>query len=177
MNDEQQRTTSVYLIELNNQPTNVTNEFGLTKTITYLWKNSSISDDQNLCFPRYSVEQITPRGEEKVRHRRLNFIHLQRTSTDLWQNNDRSSENRLTSSCQDLTGSASDLFSLSDGRFISISIVKPSPPPFLDKTIIGDEWKDSLSPNQQTSTMSTENPITSPSDKKTHSTNEIESGQ
>jgi len=142
---------SVYLIELtnNNRPTN---SFGLTKTITYVWKSSHKKrreDDLNN-YPRYSVEQVPPIVEQDTRSIPVSSRHitLQRGKTDYWENMKTSPDSILTSSCQKHTGSASNLVSPSletkqnelkhrrhsNGHVISITTTKRRQPSLLNQS-------------------------------------------
>ena len=108
------RPASIYLIELtnNNRPSNA---FGLSKTVTYVWKSSpkKKGDEDFTKYPKYSVEQVPPMGEPNERTVPVSSRHiiLQRGKTDYWQNMKTSPDSLLTSSCQTHTGSASNLLS------------------------------------------------------------------
>jgi hypothetical protein len=142
---------SVYLIELtnNNRPTN---SFGLTKTITYVWKNNHPKKgekDLNI-YPRYSVEQVPPIIEQEKRSIPTSSRHitLQRGKTDYWQNMKTTPDSILTSSCQIHTGSATNLVlsplesrsnetkpqQNSNGHIISITTTKRRQPSLLNRS-------------------------------------------
>jgi hypothetical protein len=142
---------SVYLIELtnNNRPPN---SFGLTKTITYVWRNNHPKkgeEDLNT-YPRYSVEQVSPIIDQEKRLIPISSRHitLQRGQTDYWQNMKTSPDSILTSSCHNHIGSASNLLTPplenkqneikrhanSTGHVISITTTKRRQPSLLNQT-------------------------------------------
>lgn len=110
---------SVYLIEVSNEH-RPRNSFGLTKTITYVWKNSDAKRvRQDLTqYPKYSIEQVSPMVEQDRRSIPVSSRHitLQRGKIDYWQNLRTSPDAMLTSSCQHHIGSASNLLSTSSGN-------------------------------------------------------------
>lgn len=142
---------SIYLIELKNNNRSA-NLFGLTKTVTYVWKShypKSEEKDFN-SYPKYTVEQVPPiiehnRNPIPVSSRN---ITLQRGKIDYWQNMRTSPDSMLTSSCQNHTGSASNLLSpsldkqkndiqrtpSSKGHVISITTTKRRQPSLLNQT-------------------------------------------
>ncbi|CAF1306271.1 unnamed protein product [Adineta steineri] len=141
---------SVYLIEVknNNRPTN---SFGLTKTITYVWRNNHQNkkeDDFNK-YPRYSVEQVPPMIDNSKRTIPISSRHitLQRGKTDCWQNQRTTSNTILTSTCQNHTGSATNLLPLGtktqqndvkyrtkpNGHVISVTTTKRQQPSLLNQ--------------------------------------------
>ncbi|CAF4133646.1 unnamed protein product [Rotaria socialis] len=142
---------SVYLIELKNN-TRPTNSFGLTKTITYVWKSSSSKkDDERLyTYPKYTVEQVSPMIDQDRRSIPVSSRHitLQRGKIDYWENMRASPDSVLTSSCQNHIGSASNLLSLSFenqpkdarhntnaiGHVISVTTTKRRQPSLLNQT-------------------------------------------
>ncbi|CAF3564176.1 unnamed protein product [Rotaria sp. Silwood1] len=145
-------SSSIYLIQLTNT-NNQINSFGLTKTIPYVWKNTNINinDEENNIYPKYSIEQIPPIIHNKKRSIPIlsRNIILQRGQIDYWQNFDISPDSILTSSCQNLTGSASHLLfsssssssiqqtknsNHSQGNIISITTTKRYQPSLLNKT-------------------------------------------
>lgn len=149
-------TSSVYLIELTNK-TRQKNAYGLTKTITYVWKNNQYNrkDEDSNAYPRYSVEQVPPITNQNKRSIPISSRHitLQRGKTDCWQNLQTSPDSLLTSSCHNYTGSASNLLSPtldnkpngikhrthSNGKVISISTTKRQQPSVLNQTQ-NTEW-------------------------------------
>jgi hypothetical protein len=143
---------SVYLIELknNNHPNN---EFGLSKTITYVWKSSpkKKGDEDLNRYPKYSVEQVPPIIDQDRRSvpTASRHITLQRGKTDYWQNMKTSPDSLLTSSCQKHTGSASNLLSPTlentphnsikrrdhpNGHIISVTTTKRRQPSLLNES-------------------------------------------
>ncbi|CAF0928389.1 unnamed protein product [Rotaria sordida] len=145
-------SSSIYLIQVANQ----TNSFGLTKTIPYVWKNTNIENEENKFYPNFSIEQIPPiinnnnnnnnnNNKRSIPISSRNII-LQRGQIDYWQNFQTSSDSILTSSCQNLTGSASHLLCSSSliqqtktnknshGNIISITTTKRYQPSLLNKT-------------------------------------------
>ena len=148
--------SSVYLIELKNNNRQM-NSFGLTKTITYVWKNNQHNkreEDFNT-YPRYSVEQVPPIINQNKRTIPISSRHitLQRGKTDCWQNLQTSPESILTSSCHNHTGSASNLLSPtlenkpneikhrthSNGHVISVTTTKRQQPSLLNQSL-NTEW-------------------------------------
>jgi hypothetical protein len=142
---------SVYLIELtnNNRPTN---SFGLTKTLTYVWKSRQKKkgeEDLNN-YPIYSVEQVPPiiKQDKRIIPVSSRNIILQRGQIDSWQNMKTSPDTILTSSCHKNTGSASNLLSptldhrqnglkyrpKSNGNVISITTTKRRQPSLLNQS-------------------------------------------
>jgi hypothetical protein len=148
--------SSVYLIELtnNNRPMN---SFGLTKTITYVWKNTQQNkrDEDRNTYPKYSVEQVPPIIDQNKRTIPVlsRHITLQRGKTDCWQNFQTSPDSILTSSCHKHTGSASNLLSPtlenkpneirhrthSNGHVISVTTTKRHQPSLLNQSR-NTEW-------------------------------------
>ena len=148
---------SVYLIELTNDQ-HPENSFGLSKTITYVWKNSpkqTGTEDLNK-YPKYSVEQVPPISDHHKRTVPVSSRHivLQRGKTDYWQNMKTSPDSLLTSSCQKHTGSASNLLSPAletsshqspkqqsnrHGNIISVTTTKRREPSLLNQTQ-NTEW-------------------------------------
>jgi hypothetical protein len=143
---------SVYLIELtnNNRPTN---PFGLTKTITYVWKstNPKKNEEDFNHYPRYSIEQVPPIIDQDKRLIPISSRHitLQRGKTDYWQNMKTPSDTILTSSCQNHIGSASNLLlpsletkqneirptrTKSKGQIISVTTTKRCQPSLLNQS-------------------------------------------
>ncbi|CAM4771306.1 unnamed protein product [Rotaria magnacalcarata] len=105
-------SSSIYLIQVTNQ-TEPKNSFGLTKTVPYVWKNTnktSNNEEENF-YPQYSVEQIPPSSDYRKRPAPVSSrnITLQRGQLDYWQNLEPLPDSIITSSCQNLTGSASNL--------------------------------------------------------------------
>ncbi|CAF1627849.1 unnamed protein product, partial [Adineta ricciae] len=151
-NDQANHSTpapSLYLIQLTKK-THPTNSFGLTKTITCVWKNASTGNDDvdRVTYPRYSIEQVQPIIDEKRPSIPISSrnIVLQCGQIDCWQNFDPSSESILTSSCLNSTGSAFQIISLpsdsqqnrtptnSQGHIISITTTKRCQPSLLNDT-------------------------------------------
>lgn len=148
---------SVYLIEVTNDQ-HPENSFGLSKTITYVWKNTPRRpgiEDLNK-YPKYSVEQVPPVSDPRRRSIPISSRHivLQRGKTDYWQNMKTSPDSLLTSSCQKHTGSASNLLSPAletssphtpkqqinrQGQVISITTTKRREPSLLNQTQ-NTEW-------------------------------------
>ena len=142
---------AVYLVELKNN-TRPKNKFGLTKTITYVWKNSPKKKGEiDLTkYPKYSVEQIPPIIDQNQRSIPVSSRHitLQRGKTDYWQNMKTSPDSLLTTSCQRHTGSASNLLSptleiksndvkrrpSTNGHVISITTTKRRQPSLLNQS-------------------------------------------
>jgi hypothetical protein len=138
--------SSVYLRQLSNK----TNSFGLTKTITSVWKNTKPKSDEeeNYFYSRCSIERVQPiinNDNRSIPILSRNII-LQRGQTDYWQNYEISPDAIITSSCEDSTGSASDLLSPStnlkqtknhmnsNGHIISITTTKRHQPSLLNKS-------------------------------------------
>ncbi|CAF1627908.1 unnamed protein product, partial [Adineta ricciae] len=152
-NDQTNHSTppapSLYLIQLTKKK-HPTNSFGLTKTITCVWKNTSTGndDDDRVTYPRYSIEQVQPIIDEKRPSIPISSrnIVLQCGQIDCWQNFDPLSESILTSSCLNSTGSAFQIISLpsdsqqnrtptnSQGHIISITTTKRCQPSLLSDT-------------------------------------------
>lgn len=147
---------SVYLIELSNDH-RTSNPYGLTKTVTYVWKNSDTKKgafDLN-SYPRYCIEQVTPVLDHNQRPIPVSSRHvtLQRGQIDYWQNFQPTPDSILTSSCQNHTGSASNLLeptletkstavrsrSNQFGQIISISSTKRRQPSLLNQSQ-NTEW-------------------------------------
>ncbi|CAF4129395.1 unnamed protein product, partial [Rotaria sp. Silwood2] len=143
-------SSSIYLIQVTNT-NNQTNSFGLTKTIPYVWKNrniNNIEDEENNIYPKFSIEQIPPIINNKKRSLPISSrnIILQRGQIDYWQNFETLPDSILTSSCQNSTGSASNLLysstllqqnknhKNSHGNIISITTTKRYQPSLLNKT-------------------------------------------
>ena len=142
---------SVYLIEVSNEH-RPRNSHGLTKTITYVWKNTDAKRvRQDLTqYPKYSIEQVSPMVEQDRRSIPVSSRHitLQRGKIDYWQNLRTSPDAMLTSSCQHHIGSASNLLSISsgnqpsevksrshsNGQIISITSTKTRQPSLLNQT-------------------------------------------
>ena len=143
---------SVYLIQLKNNR-RPTNSYGLTKTITYAWKNNylkKVEEEDLNHYPRYSVEQVPPIIDQNRYFvpRSSRHVTLQRSKIDYWQNMKALSDSILTSSCQNHTGSASYLLSPilnnthnenrhstnSNGHIISITTTKSRQPSLLDQS-------------------------------------------
>ncbi|CAF0760463.1 unnamed protein product [Adineta ricciae] len=147
-------TPSVYLIEVKNS-NRPTNSYGLTKTITYVWRNNHHHHQQHRkegdvnTYPKYSVEQVPPILDDSKRTVPVQSRHvtLQRGKTDCWQNNQITTSSILTSTCQNQTGSASNLLSpilhtkqnepkhrtKSYGHIISITTTKRQQPSLLNE--------------------------------------------
>lgn len=154
------RPPSVYLIEVTNDRHHhhPENSFGLSKTVTYVWKNSPKRKgevDLNK-YPQYSVEQVPPMNDKHQRSIPISSRHivLQRGKTDYWQNTKTSPDSLLTSSCQKHTGSASNLLSPPletspanslkhrlnpNGHVISVSTTKRRQPSLLNQSQ-NTEW-------------------------------------
>ncbi|CAF3459631.1 unnamed protein product [Rotaria socialis] len=107
-----QSSSSIYLIQVTNQ-TEPKNSFGLTKTVPYVWKNTNktIHNEEKNFYPQYSVEQIPPTNDYRKHPAPVSSrnITLQRGQLDYWQNLESLPDSIITSSCQNLTGSASNL--------------------------------------------------------------------
>ena len=148
---------SIYLIELQNNE-QLDNEYGLSKTITYVWKSSpKKKGDQDLNrYPKYSIEQVPPVAEHDRRSVPVASRHitLQRGKTDYWQNMKTSPDSLLTSSCQKHTGSASNILSPTletrpndsikrrahpNGQVISVTTTKRRQPSLLNESQ-NTEW-------------------------------------
>ncbi|UJR26375.1 hypothetical protein I4U23_007708 [Adineta vaga] len=142
---------SVYLIEVKNT-NRPKNSYGLTKTVTYVWRNNHLQtkkDDDVNNYPKYSVEQVPPIFSENKRSIPVTSRHvtLQRGKTDCWQNNQPTSNSILTSTCQNHTGSASNILSpnfeskqngiqhrpKSSGHVISVTTTKRDQPSLLNE--------------------------------------------
>lgn len=151
------RPPSVYLIEVADDH-HPENSFGLSKTLTYVWKNSpKRKGDVDLNkYPKYSVEQVPPITDQRNRSIPISSRHivLQRGKTDYWQNTKASPDSLLTSSCQKHTGSASNLLSPAletspsnsvkhrsapNGHVISVTTTKRRQPSLLNETQ-NSEW-------------------------------------
>jgi hypothetical protein len=144
---------SVYLIELKNNNHHPNNAFGLSKTITYVWKSSpkKKGDEDLNRYPKYSVEQVSPIIDQDRRSVPIASRHitLERGKTDYWQNMKTSPDSLLTSSCQKHTGSASNLLlptleakpndsikhrALPNGHVISVTTTKRRQPSLLNES-------------------------------------------
>lgn len=142
---------SVYLIEVKND-NRPTNAHGLTKTITYVWRNSQQQhkhDDDGTRYPTYSIEQVPPVFDHDKRIVPVSSRHvtLQRGSTDSWHNQRLSPPTILTSTCQNQTGSASNLLAPAldarpaepkplgrpTGQIISVTTTKRQQPSLLNE--------------------------------------------
>ncbi|CAF3855285.1 unnamed protein product, partial [Rotaria sordida] len=149
------KSPSVYLIELKNSNRPI-NSFGLTKTITYVWKSNYPKNSENDLnhYPKYSVEQVPPINDYNKRLIPISSRHilLQRSKIDFWQNMETirttTTDSILTSSCQNHIGSATNLLlptldnqqndikqtTSSNGHIISITTTKHRPPSLLNQS-------------------------------------------
>ncbi|CAF3358390.1 unnamed protein product [Rotaria sp. Silwood1] len=144
------KSPSVYLIELKNSNRPI-NSFGLTKTITYVWKSSyskKFDNDLNH-YPKYSVEQVPPIIDHNKRLIPISSRHimLQRSKIDYWQNMETTTDSILASSCQNHIGSATNLLiptldnqtnditqtTNSNGHIISITTTQHRQPSLLNQ--------------------------------------------
>lgn len=139
-------SSSVYLIDLEDSYPSK-NNFGLTKTTTYIWKNSPKKrGDLDLTkYPKYSLEQVPPVVNKRRRSVPISSRHivLQRGKIDYWQNMKTVPDTILTTSCQKHTGSASNLLSPAltsprrtnaTGNIISITTTKRHQPSLLNRS-------------------------------------------
>ena len=143
-------SSSICCSQLTNQA-NQSNSYGLTKTISYVWKNTNknVHDEGDDHYPCYSIEQIPPliKHEQRSIPMLSRTITLERSQIDYWQNYESSPDCMITASCQNLTGSASHLFfssssieqtqthTDSQGHIISVTTMKRHQPSLLNKSI------------------------------------------
>lgn len=142
-------SSSVYLIQVKND-TLQSNSFGLTKTVPYVWKNTTKTPENSENDPdtRFSVEQIPPTNNREKRTKPMSSrnVILERGQIDYWQNFESSPDSVITSSCHNSIGSASNLVGSStfiietkndkdtQGNIISITTTKRNQPSLLNKT-------------------------------------------
>lgn len=126
--------------------------YGLTKSSVYAWKNSPKKNDERdlTKYPTYSIEKIPPSINKRRRSAPISSRHivLQRGKLDYWDNMKTSPDNLLTTSCQNYTGSASNLLlptlgnshrANPNGNIISITTTKRRQPSLLNQSQ-NTEW-------------------------------------